>query len=210
MIDRKLKEMIGQMIMVGFQEAELTGDSPVARAVKDFSLGGVVLYNIDLRCFLEEQQKKPEVTREEAARICPRNIISPEQIRDLTSRLKSYAKIPLLIAADQEGGLVSRLGPAAGFPETPSPERLGEKDEIMATWKAAGAIAADLGGSGINLNLAPVKEGSSDHQRKSYEFYGKRPGSFHIFLPGSFGDGTYIPVRKRSSLRRKNHRHSGG
>lgn len=156
MIDRKLKEMIGQMIMVGFQEAELTGDSPVARAVKDFSLGGVVLYNIDLRCFLEEQQKKPEMTREEAARICPRNIISPEQIRDLTSSLKSYAKIPLLIAADQEGGLVSRLGPAAGFPETPSPERLGEKDEIMATRKAAGAIAAGLGGSGINLNLAPV------------------------------------------------------
>ena len=156
MIDRKLKEMIGQRIMVGFREAELSEDCPVGRAVKDFSLGGIVLYNIDLRCFLEEQQKKPDMTREEAARICPRNIISPEQLRALTSRLKSDAKIPLLIAADQEGGLVSRLGPAAGFPETPSPQTLGEKDEIMATRNAAGAIAADLSRSGINLNLAPV------------------------------------------------------
>jgi len=156
LIDRKLKEMIGQMIMVGFREAELSEDCPVGRAVKDFSLGGVVLYNIDLKCFLEEQQKKPDLTREEAARIYPRNIISPEQLRVLTSRLKSDAKIPLLIAADQEGGLVSRLGPAAGFPETPSPQMLGEKDEIMATRNAAGAIAADLSRSGINLNLAPV------------------------------------------------------
>ena len=156
MIDRKLKEMIGQMIMVGFREADLTEDGPVGRAVKDFSLGGVVLYNIDLKCFLEEQQKKPDMTREEAARICPRNIISPEQLKALTSKLKSFAKIPLLSAADQEGGLVSRLGPAAGFPETPSPERLGEKNDIMATRKAAGAIAEDLSRGGINLNLAPV------------------------------------------------------
>jgi beta-N-acetylhexosaminidase len=156
LIDRKLKEMIGQMIMVGFREAELTEDCPVGRAVKDFSLGGVVLYNIDLRCFLEEQQKKPDLTREEAARICPRNIISPEQLTALTSGLKSDAKIPLLIAADQEGGLVSRLGPAAGFPETPSPEKLGEKDEIMTTRNTAAGIAADLSRSGINLNLAPV------------------------------------------------------
>lgn len=156
MIDRKLREMIGQMITVGFREAELTEDSPVGRAVKESSLGGVVLYNIDLECFLEEQQKKPDLTREEAARICPRNIISPDQLTDLTSRLKSYAKIPLLIAADQEGGLVTRLGPAAGFPETPSPEKLGEKDEVVTTRNAAAAIAADLSRCGINLNLAPV------------------------------------------------------
>jgi len=156
LIDRKLKEMIGQMIMVGFREAELTECCPVGRALKDFSLGGVVLYNIDLRSFLEEQQKKPDLTREEAARICPRNIISPEQLAVLTSRLKSEAKNPLLIAADQEGGLVSRLGPAAGFPETPSHEGLGAKDEIMATRNAAAAIAADLSRSGFNLNLAPV------------------------------------------------------
>ena len=156
MIDRKLREMIGQIIMVGFREAELTENSPVSRAIKDFSLGGVVLYNIDLRCFLGEQQKKPDLTREEAARICPRNIISPEQLTALTSRLKREAQIPLLIAADQEGGLVSRLGPAAGFPETPSAERLGQKDEIMETRNTAAAMAADLRRGGLNLNLAPV------------------------------------------------------
>ena len=156
MIDRNLREMVGQMIMVGFREAELSEQSPVSRAVRDFSLGGVVLYNINLKCFLEEQQKKPDLTRDEAARTCPRNIVSPQQVTALTSRLMGEAEIPLLIAADQEGGLVSRLGPAAGFPETPSAERLGEQDEIVETREVAARMAADLRRTGINLNLAPV------------------------------------------------------
>jgi len=152
----ELKRMIAQMIMVGFREAEVTDDTPVVRAIRDFSLGGVILYNIDLKCFLEAQKKKPDLNRDEAAKICPKNIISPEQLRTLTSSLQSYSKIPLLISVDQEGGLVSRLGPAAGFPERESPKTLGEKDDLLLTTRVAGGVAADLKESGINLNLAPV------------------------------------------------------
>ena len=43
------------MIMVGFRESEVVEDTPVARAIRVFSLGGVILYNIDLMCFLEAQ-----------------------------------------------------------------------------------------------------------------------------------------------------------
>jgi hypothetical protein len=71
LIDSEFKNKIGQMIMVGFKEAELAKDSPVVRAIKDFSLGGVILYNIDLKCYLEEQKKNPSLTRDEAARLCP-------------------------------------------------------------------------------------------------------------------------------------------
>lgn len=156
MATNELKRMIAQMIMVGFSEAEVTDDTPVVRAIRDFSLGGVILYNIDLKCFLEAQKKKPDLNRDEAAKICPKNIISPEQLRTLTSSLQSYSKIPLLISVDQEGGLVSRLGPAAGFPERESPKTLGEKDDLLLTTRVAGGIAGDVKESGINLNLAPA------------------------------------------------------
>jgi beta-N-acetylhexosaminidase len=60
------------------------------------------------------------------------------------------------MSVDQEGGLVSRLGPAAGFPERESPKELGERDDLAETIKAAEGMAGDLKESGINLNLAPV------------------------------------------------------
>ncbi len=116
----------------------------------------MILYNIDLKCYLAEQKKKPDLSRKEAAFLCPKNIISSDQLRALTAALQKDSRIPLLIAVDQEGGIVSRLGPAAGFPETPSPKSLGEKDDPAATAQAAKAIAEDLRKSGINLNLAPV------------------------------------------------------
>ena len=155
-MDRQVREKIAQMIMVGFKEAEVDEKSPVVQAIRDYSLGGVILYNIDLKSFLEAQKEKADLNREEGARLCPKNIISPAQLRKLTSALKSYSKGPLLISVDQEGGLVSRLGPAAGFAERESPKELGKKDNLSLTAKTAEGIALDLKESGINLNLAPV------------------------------------------------------
>lgn len=156
MIRRKIEEMLGRMIMVGFKEAELSENTPAQEILNKCSLGGVILYNIDLPCYLEAQQKNPTLTRAEAARICPRNILSHDQLRALTANLKRSAQGPLFIAVDMEGGLVSRLGPGAGFPETPSPKELGEKDDLQETLRAARLIASNLKESGINLNLAPV------------------------------------------------------
>lgn len=156
MASRGIREMIAQMIMVGFKEAEVAYDTPVIRAIRNSSLGGVVLYNIDLKCFLKEQQKNPALTRFEGAKICSKNVISPEQLTALTSELKGYSKLPLLIAVDQEGGEVIRLGPAAGFPERESPKSLGEKDDVAETAGTAEGMAMDLKQNGINLNLAPV------------------------------------------------------
>jgi len=142
--------------MVGFKEAAVDEGTPVVRAIRDFSLGGVILYSIDLKCFLEAQKKNPDLTRYEGAKLCPKNITSREQLKKLTSALKRGSKEPLLISVDQEGGLVSRLGPAAGFPERESPRELGGRDDPAETTKTAEGMAADLKESGINLNLAPV------------------------------------------------------
>jgi beta-N-acetylhexosaminidase len=153
---REIREKIAQMIMVGFREAEIDENTPIARTIKDHGLGGVILYNIDLKSFLEAQKNKPDLDRVEAAKLCPKNILSGGQLKTLTSALKSYSKKPLLISVDQEGGMVSRLGPAAGFAERLSPRALGEKDTLQATMTEAEAIAQDLWETGINLNLAPV------------------------------------------------------
>jgi beta-N-acetylhexosaminidase len=151
-----LKEMVGQMIMVGFKEAEVNHDTPIIKAISDLSLGGVILYDIDLPCYLEAQRGRPDLTRFEAARICPKNITSPGQLKALTAKLQGSFRIPLLIAVDMEGGLVSRLEPAAGFPETPSPKSLGEKNDPEETFQVGSLVAQTLRQSGINLNLAPV------------------------------------------------------
>lgn len=156
MIRQDIKEMLGQMVMVGFKEAHLAGDPPVLKALRDFSLGGVILFNIDLPCYLQALKKAPSLSRAEASRICPRNILSQSQLSSLTAVLKGLSKIPPLIAVDMEGGLVSRLTPTAGFPEVPSPKELGEKDDLQETLRAAATIAESLKASGINLNLAPV------------------------------------------------------
>ena len=156
MVRRDLRDKIAQMIMVGFREAVVDEDTPVVRAIRDHGLGGIILYNIDLKSFLEAQKKKPDLDRMEGAKLCPKNILSRGQLKTLTSALKSYSKTPLLISADQEGGMVSRLGPAAGFAERLSPRALGEKDDPPATVKEAKAMVQDLWETGINLNLAPV------------------------------------------------------
>jgi len=151
-----LRTMIGQMIMVGFKEAKVEEATPVVRALREISLGGVILFNIDLKCYLEKLQRNPGLGRPEAARVCSRNILWPAQVRALTQDLKGNSLIPPFIAVDQEGGLVSRLGPWAGFSESPSPRELGKRDDPKATETAARTMAADLKGVGININLAPV------------------------------------------------------
>src|SRR5688500_6234285 len=134
-----LRERIGQMLLVGFRGLTLQEAEATRRQVSNGSLGGVLLFSVD------------HLTGG------PRNVESPEQVRALVEGLRAAApaETPLLVAIDQEGGLVARLGPAHGFPATRSAADLGRGDP-EATRAAAGAMAATLAAAGINLNLAPV------------------------------------------------------
>ncbi|HEX6473838.1 MAG TPA: glycoside hydrolase family 3 N-terminal domain-containing protein, partial [Candidatus Limnocylindria bacterium] len=73
-----------------------------------------------------------------------------------TSFPSSQAGLPLLIAVDEEGGQVARLGPDHGFPPTVSAAELGAEDDVRVTRRAGRDIARTLRAAGINLNLAPV------------------------------------------------------
>ena len=135
----KLENIIGQLFLLGFKGASVDIAHPIIRDLSKRNLGGVILFD---RLLAEQQDQN--------------NIISAAQTKTLTSSLRKYASTPLLIAIDQEGGLVRRLKPHCGFPETASAAELGRRDDITLTHIHAASTAATLHGLGINFNLAPV------------------------------------------------------
>ena len=131
-----LRRKIGRLLMVGFRGFTIGPDDPITRALQA-GLGGVILFDQD------------RVTK-------TRNVESPEQLAALTSALRSAASGSLLIAIDQEGGRVSRLKPARGFPATRSQAEIGATDDPDQAFEAGRAMAETMATYGIDFDLAPV------------------------------------------------------
>jgi len=134
-----LDEKIGQMLKVGFRGMAIDKESPIVKDIKEYHIGGVVLFDYD-------------VPRDTAFR----NISSPEQVLNLTQSLQKYSERPLIIAIDQEGGRVARLKPKHGFKATVSAQYLGKLNNADSTAKYAHQIGSTLSELGINTNLGPV------------------------------------------------------
>lgn len=86
-----------------------------------------------------------------------------QRIREANEGLK----IPLLVASDQEGGLVNRLGSISEkWKHAPSAKEM--RDMSVDSVKL---IAEDIGSElmelGINMNLAPVLDPAKDHRKKN-------------------------------------------
>ena len=122
--------------MVGFRGFTIGPDDPITRAL-NAGLGGVILFDQD------------QITRS-------RNIESPEQLASLTASLRAAASGNLLIAIDQEGGRVTRLKPARGFPATRSQAEIGATDDPDEAFESGRAMAETMSAAGIDVNLAPV------------------------------------------------------
>lgn len=135
-----LDAKIGQMILAGFRGYTLKDRNPIVADLEDRWLGGVVLFDYDV-----------------ALGKYKRNIRSPQQLQELDAELLDTTPIPpLLISVDQEGGRVSRLKPAYGFPPSYSQQYLGTLGDPEFTHECATTTAQTLKSVGINLNLAPV------------------------------------------------------
>ena len=132
---------IGQMLMIGFRGSSVAEAPEIAEDIAERHIGGVVLFDYDV------PSKSPS-----------RNISSPEQLSQLTQELQKLSAIPLFIAIDQEGGKVSRLKPARGFPVSMSAEHLGLLNNPDSTSAAAGETARTLKAMHIGMNLAPVAD----------------------------------------------------
>jgi beta-N-acetylhexosaminidase len=127
------------MLMIGFRGLEVNNEHFIMQDIRKRHLGGVVLFDYDI-----------------PTQRAVRNIESPSQVKALVASLKSVSAMPLLVAIDQEGGVVTRLKERHGFPPTVSHQRLGELNDLETTHKHATLVAKTLADLGINLNLAPV------------------------------------------------------
>lgn len=126
-----LEEKVGQIMMTDFRkwnDREVKEINPkIVQVIKDYHLGGVVLFRD--------------------------NIINIEQTVKLIDDLQNAADLPLLIAIDQEGGIVTRLPYATNMPGNMA---LGAVASPRVTYKVAKAIGRELRALGINVNFAPV------------------------------------------------------
>lgn len=127
-----LRHMVGQMLMVGFVgfNQEATGYTTVLQQVFQGRIGGVLYLR--------------------------RNIRSLDLVRQMNEGLQRVTQTPLLIAVDQEGGLIERLTDAVGFQEIPSSASVAETLSPAAAREVYANLAAGLASLGFNLNLGPV------------------------------------------------------
>lgn len=127
-----LEQRVGQMFMVSLYGTELT------------EVG---------RDFLHRWQPG-------AIALFGNNAGTPEEVTSLTNAyqqtITDTGALPLLLAVDQEGGLISHL--AEGFTTFPAPMLLTATGDPELVYAAGQAIGEELAAVGINMNLAPVAD----------------------------------------------------
>ena len=135
-----LRDKVTQMLMVDFRKwGETTAtatdftvmNDQVQKIVEDYNFGSVIFF--------------------------ANNIKETEQSYNLSAAMQEAATkdggIALLIAADQEGGSVYRLGSGTALPGNMA---LGATFDTENSYKAGKIIGSELDAVGINTNLAPV------------------------------------------------------
>lgn len=125
-----------QMFVVGFRGCTLPPDHWLTGALQRNPPGGVILFDRNIDKTVQ-------------------NFDFPSRLSSLTASLQRQARTPLLIAVDQEGGMVCRLKERDGFAATLSAAALAAQG-VAATARHSEAMAAELVAMGINLNFAPV------------------------------------------------------
>ncbi|MEO3812933.1 glycoside hydrolase family 3 N-terminal domain-containing protein [Sphaerisporangium sp. B11E5] len=104
------------------------------------------------------------------------NIEDAGQLVGLTNGLQKAAKTPLLIGADQENGLVSRLGDLVT--DVPGSMAIGATGDPGAARDAAKVTGTELRALGVNLDFAPVADVNVNPANPviGARSYGEHPG----------------------------------
>lgn len=147
---------LGQLLLVGFRGTEINKESPIVQQIKDYNLGGVILFDYDME-----------------SKSFGRNITDANQLLKLSSALVAYASTPPIIAIDQEGGKVARLKPSTGFPKSVTAEYLGTLDTEDSTRFYAKKMAQEFMVVGLNTNFAPVLDVNTNPENPVIAKYGR-------------------------------------
>lgn len=88
------------------------------------------------------------------------NIQSRENTEKLIADLQDNSPIPLFVAVDEEGGIVTRLSGVEGMgvSEVPSMQTLGEKGDSQKVFEIGKTLGTEIGAIGFNVNFAPVAD----------------------------------------------------
>jgi beta-N-acetylhexosaminidase len=129
-----LEQICGQLIVGGFSGQALP--ATFARELSAGRRGGAILFK--------------------------RNVGDVDAVAALTRSIALAAvdDLPPLIAIDQEGGRVVRLG--APFLEVPPMCVLGERDDLVLTAAVAEQMGKELRAAGFNMDFAPVMDVDSN------------------------------------------------
>ena len=86
-----------------------------------------------------------------------KNIQSEEQLKEMLGNTALYAKYPLFIAVDEEGGSVARVGSSIG-PRVDSAETIAATGNPENAYQAGVTIGTAPHGLGFNVDFAPVAD----------------------------------------------------
>ncbi|MFO0695780.1 MAG: beta-N-acetylhexosaminidase [Polyangiales bacterium] len=127
-MEKRYLALAGQVLVAGFPAGP--APEPLVSAIAEGGLGGVILFK--------------------------RNLGGPAEVAALVAGLADRAPpdAPLLVAVDQEGGRVARLG--APVVKLPPMRRLGELDDPGLTKRAGAVLGAQLRALGFTMDFAPV------------------------------------------------------
>lgn len=128
MAELPLTTVAGQVLVAGFEGLEPPAD--LVAAAREERVGGFILFR--------------------------RNLQEPAQVAGLVDRLARALppKRPALMAVDQEGGRVARLGPPVV--RLPPMRTIGDRDDAELTHRAARLLGRQLRALGFTMDFAPV------------------------------------------------------
>ena len=135
---QQIEKMIGKMLIFGFKGQSINANDDIYKDIKKYDLGGVILFDKD-----PNNKKKIK------------NIKNPKQLQKLTQQLQSINNTKLLIAIDQEGGIVQRLRKENGFISIPKAKDISLKGVSVAR-TVFKDLAIVLKTNGLNVDFAPV------------------------------------------------------
>jgi beta-N-acetylhexosaminidase len=126
------EQKVGQLLMAGVLGTELGDDE--AALIRDGRLGNVILMG--------------------------RNVDDPAQVLALTQALQREATrangVGMLIATDQEGGLVQRLNSVSGFTPLPDAATAGLAECPRVLHAYGRMMGEEMAAVGVNMAMAPV------------------------------------------------------
>jgi beta-N-acetylhexosaminidase len=168
-----LDEELGQMLMSEFNGQNYSPD--IAAKIQHYHVSGLIFYLY--------------------------NVASANQVRALTTQMQQAAKVPLLIAIDQEGGTVDRL--RAADRAHPSAESLGAANDPAATRAVGQEVGQFMASVGLNQNFAPVVDVQNVPDSQTYmstRMFGWTPNTVST-MAGAFLDGLQQDHRVVGTLK---------